>query len=540
MDQVINYFKKLFDTSDFPARWNCGKWDDFTGWFFIVSDLLIWSAYFAIPLIIIRYITRKQNARFNRIYLLFASFILACGTTHLLDAVMFWHPAYRFNGLIRFFTGLISWVTAFNLMSLLPEAFTLKSARELEDEVQQRKAAEERLSLQNKMLNEAQEIARIGYWQWDVEQRKLTWSDSLFKIYGRPPAGDDLTYDYYLSCIHPEDRDFVAANIQAAVERRQFEEFYHRIILPDGSIRTLHAKGDLILNGDGEVIRMIGTGQDVTEQKKVEQELLAKTKELEASNIELQKFASVASHDLREPLRKIMTFATMLDKESKNLSEKGVVYVEKIVSAAGRMQQLIEDILDFSRLSNKDISFEKVNLNQVIDQVLLDMEVNITVANAKIHVGRLPVIDGNASQLGQLFQNLISNSIKFAKENVHPVISIHSETVSGSQLPMEYLKGSQYSVLGNPRFWENERFCRIYVRDNGIGFDETYVDRIFTIFQRLHGRSDYEGTGIGLAICKKVVDIHHGSITAESKSGEGSTFVILLPYSQRNFLSTEV
>ena len=142
MNQVTEFFSKLFDDSGFPPRWHCGKWTDFHGWLYIISDLMIWGAYFAIPTIIIRYITRKQEARFQRVYFLFASFILACGTTHLLDAITFWYPAYRLNALVRFGTGVVSWLTVFHLVKLLPVAFSLKTAEQLESEVLHREDVE--------------------------------------------------------------------------------------------------------------------------------------------------------------------------------------------------------------------------------------------------------------------------------------------------------------------------------------------------------------------------------------------------------------
>ncbi len=535
MEQVINFFKKLFDPTGFPPRWHCGTgWDDFTGWLYILSDFSIWAAYFAIPLIIIRYITRRHDARFTRIYFLFASFILACGTTHLVDVIIFWHPVYRFSALVRFVTGIVSWLTVIVLVKLLPTAFSLKSAQELESEVEQRKRAEERLRLQNEMLNEAQEIARMGYWQWDVLHDRITWSDNLYRMYGLRP-GMDINYEVYLNIVHPEDREFVLGNIQSALDKGVFEEFYHRILLPDGQVRNIHSKGTLLRNEQGEVVKMIGTAQDVTEQKLVEQELLSKTQDLEATNVELQKFASVVSHDLREPLRKIITFASMLDKEIEDPESKARLYSGKISGSAVRMQQLIEDILNFSYLNAQDVQFSRVDINAVIDQVLSDMEVQISDSAAKIEVGRIPAIEGNASQIGQLFQNLLSNAIKFHQPDVPPQVSVFSEMLTGNQLSGDLLKSAPFSVLSNPKFWEHERFVKIYVQDHGIGFDPAYVDRIFNIFQRLHTRSEYEGTGIGLAICKKIIDIHHGSITASSVVGSGATFVIILPVSQRNF-----
>lgn len=538
MDQVVNFFKKLLDTKGFPPRWLCGTgWDDFTGWFHIISDLLVWSAYFAIPLIIIRYITTKTDARFTKIYFLFASFILACGSTHLIDVILFWHPVYRFSALIRFFTGVISWVTVFALLKLLPVAFSLKTAQELETEVEHRKQAEEQLRQQNKLLNDAQEIARLGFWEWDVQRNKVLWSDSMFRIYGRKKQ--EISYENFLDFVHSSDRGYVNATIQKAFEEKKFPEFYHRVVGEDGTIRTLHAKGDIVLHEDGSVAKMIGTSQDVTEQKKVEQELLTKSQDLESTNIELQKFASIASHDLREPLRKIIMFSGLLEQEVKSDNTKAISLIHKIVNSGSRMQMLIDDILDFSRLSKDKFVFEKVDLKRIVNQVISDIEVTVKEKNARIIVDKLPVIEANAGQMTQLFQNLISNAIKFSKEDEQPVVKITSKIISGAEVPKDFMKLNNYQLFGDPAFWENEQFASIRIEDNGIGFDETYLNKIFLIFQRLHSRTQYEGTGIGLAICKKVVDIHHGSITAYSKPEQGATFEVLLPVSQFNFRNPE-
>ena len=537
MNQVTEFFSKLFYDSGFPPRWHCGKWTDFHGWLYIISDLMIWGAYFAIPTIIIRYITRKQEARFQRVYFLFASFILACGTTHLLDAITFWYPAYRLNALVRFGTGVVSWLTVFHLVKLLPVAFSLKTAEQLENEVLHREDVELQLKINNKLLNEAQEIAKLGHWHWDVQANKINWSDTLMKIYGAAP-GDDLTYELFIERVHPEDRDDVNALITQAFQTKKFDEFYHRIQLPDGTVKTMHSKGDVILDQKGEVKYMFGTGQDVTEAKEVEQQLLAKSQELELTNQELEKFASIASHDLREPLRKIITFAGMLDNEFKDvLGGKGRTYLEKMVNSSERAQNLIDDILEFSSLSAGNVNFGPVKLNTVVEQVLSDIEVLVNNTGAEIKADPLPAIDGIESQLGLLFQNLITNAIKFGKDDLPPQINIHASIVKGNELPEDYVKDKKphFSILHNSRFWDHEKFCRITVADNGIGFDEAYLDRIFSLFQRLHCKQTYEGTGIGLAICKKVVDIHHGVITAKSKPGEGATFIITLPVSQLHF-----
>jgi PAS domain S-box-containing protein len=535
MSEVRDFFRHLLDTSGFPPRWHCGYWTGFHGWLYIISDLAIWSAYFAIPVIIVRYISRKYDARYIKLYLLFAAFILACGSTHLLDAIMFWYPFYRVSALMRLFTAIVSWITVFSLVRILPIAFSQKTATQLEAEIDFRKRMEEQLKINNALLSEAQEIARLGHWQWDVVANKVEWSGMALKLFGLDAIDKEMDYNGYLQLLHPDDRQVVHDAIMQSFSSKTFPKFYHRILMPDGQIRFVLSRGEVIVNEKGEVVKMIGTVQDITDQKNTEQELLLKSQRLEASNIELQKFASIASHDLREPLRKILTFGSMLEKEHRGLlSERGEMYLQKITGASLRMQKLIDDILDFSRLTVNNQQFSRLRLNDVVTQVLGDMEVAISKSGAEITVDMLPEIDGNASQLGQLFQNLIANGIKFRRPGQVPRIKIEGGILWPAELPDAFLKNSNYrfSVVGNPEYATSERFCRLTIADNGVGFDETYLDRIFLIFQRLHDKSEYEGTGIGLAVCKKVADMHNGYITATSKQGEGATFIIILPVVQ--------
>jgi PAS domain S-box-containing protein len=540
MEQVVEFFQKLFDTQDWPPRWNCGNWTGFHGWFYIISDLLIWSAYFAIPLTILKYLSRKVDTRFVRAYFLFAAFILACGSTHLLDAITFWFPAYRLNALVRFITGVVSWITVFHIVRILPMATSLRSNADLEKEIAERKKAEENLKISNQQLNAAQEIAKLGHWQWDVTANKVLWSDELYKIFGIAP-GRDITYEKYLEILHPEDREFVNSAVQSALTEKKYPSFTHRISLPDGTEKVLQARGDVLTNENGEVVRMIGTAQDVTDIQKAQQQLVERTHALETTNAELQRFAYVASHDLQEPLRKIMTFASLLDKElNGNVNDKGRMYMEKIVQSSGRMQRLIDDILTFSSLRVIREAFQPTDLNTVLKQVLSDMEVRIENSGATIRANALPIIDAIPSQMGQLFQNLVSNAIKFRKDGVPPVVTITHRIVDEDEVKNYGWREEDASLVGGYTYNRGrEQFARIEVGDNGIGFDETYAEKIFEIFQRLHSTKTFEGTGIGLAICKKIVDNHHGMISASSVPGEGASFLLFLPLSQKSFLLAE-
>jgi light-regulated signal transduction histidine kinase (bacteriophytochrome) len=224
----------------------------------------------------------------------------------------------------------------------------------------------------------------------------------------------------------------------------------------------------------------------------------------------------VASHDLQEPLRKIRAFGDRLQqKYAVVLGENGADYVARMQAASGRMSALIDDLLSFSRVTTKQRSFVPVDLNDVMRDVLDDLDFAIEDSKAVVHVDPLPVVDADSLQIAQVFMNLISNSLKFCTPQVSPVITVHCETDLAS--PLE----------SDERKWLCLRFC-----DQGIGFEQQYAERVFSLFQRLHGRDAYSGTGIGLALCRKIIERHGGTITAESSPNKGSVFIIYLPLTQ--------
>lgn len=246
------------------------------------------------------------------------------------------------------------------------------------------------------------------------------------------------------------------------------------------------------------------------------QTLMQYSEELQRSNKELEAFAFVASHDLQEPLRKIRAFGDRLQQKfATELGERGADYVKRMQAASERMSALIDDLLSFSRVTTKQKPFVPVDLNQVIARVLDDLDYAIEDAEAKLYIESLPLIDADASQMGQVFMNLMANSLKFRHPDMPPVIKVTCE-----------------EGLPSPLIEDTREWCCIKFADQGIGFDPHYADRVFNLFQRLHGRDEYSGTGIGLALCRKIVERHGGSIEAESELGKGATFIIRLPTSQ--------
>ncbi|ADB37926.1 sensor histidine kinase [Spirosoma linguale] len=280
----------------------------------------------------------------------------------------------------------------------------------------------------------------------------------------------------------------------------------------------------------GDCLSLILT--DLTAQKetqkllKIKNEELAQTntaleisnQALNRSNSNLQQFAYVASHDLQEPLRKVQQFGDLLKNRYAGQLGDGVNYLERMQSAASRMSTLIRDLLSFSRISTQQDTIAPVSLSAVFKNVLTDLDLRIQETNAMITLSPLPDIQGDQSQLEQLFQNLVSNALKFRRPGERPVIHVSSKLLPTEDLPA-FVKPTRQTAA----------YHRIDVSDNGIGFDEKYIDRIFQVFQRLHGKNEYVGTGIGLAICEKVVANHGGAISASSQPGQGATFSVYLP-----------
>jgi light-regulated signal transduction histidine kinase (bacteriophytochrome) len=261
------------------------------------------------------------------------------------------------------------------------------------------------------------------------------------------------------------------------------------------------ALGGLIL----AIFILFKLDRSITRQKQVEEDLKIYADKLKRSNRELSDFAHVASHDLQEPLRKVTAFGDRLQaKFGDALGDQGKDYLARMQSAASRMQRLIEGLLSFSRVTTKAKPFEPVDLNKVTTDVLSDLEVRIQESGGRVDVSSLPTLSADPLQMRQLFQNLISNALKFHKDDQQPVITVSAAEQAGTSF-------------------------QITIEDNGIGFDEQYAERIFGVFQRLHGRQEYEGSGIGLSVCRRIVERHGGSIEARGTPGEGATFRIVLP-----------
>lgn len=338
-----------------------------------------------------------------------------------------------------------------------------------------------------------------------------------------------LQEEQWESIIHPEDIESWKNRWNHAVKSKHDFSTEMRIRDANGDYHWFLHRTRVQKDLEGRSSVLVGTSTDIHEQKMAAeimeqridertQELKRANEDLEASNAELQQYAFVASHDLKEPLRKIHMFGNMLkDRYQADMEDKAKDYLARIISSSSRMANLIDDLLRFSRLSQVSF-FEQVNLHVVIKEILSDLEIVIQEKNAKVTLVNMPVIEAVPGQLRQVFQNLLSNALKFSRKDVPPAISI-----TGTRI-----KEKRFDSVADP----DGPFVCITISDNGIGFDEKYLDKIFILFQRLHTKDKYEGTGIGLAVTRKIIDKHNGLITAHSREKEGATFTIILPVKQ--------
>ncbi len=532
-----------------------------------------------------------------------------------------------------------------------------------------RKQAEEIIRNKTNQLIEAQELAHIGSWEWDVRHDRIEWSDELFRIFGLEPQEFVATYESYLNYIHEDDRELVNGIVTQALSDRMPFQFFHKVLRRDGSVRIISASGRVFTDKAGDILRMTGTAQDVTnqkryeeelklseerflkifhnnpvpmtlsevksnkirfannlfyntfgydstevlghsaeelelidpeeyqhvvgrifgyigeqrsldevqalsrdetevlllklkqveqmkdfeilytrkngqkfpaivsfevirigaesyivtsyqditERKKIEERLRIQNEQLDQANKELESFAYVSSHDLQEPLRKIQTFVSLIEEtEAGNLSDYGLDKFRKIQASASRMQTLIKDLLAFSSTASSERKFEAVDLMDLIEEVKDDLSLEISQKNAKIEIGEACTAKLIPFQFRQLMSNLIGNALKFSKSDVAPSIKINCVIDKGKKFDFKKL---------SPEL----AYCHITVEDNGIGFSQDQNERIFDVFQRLHGRDQYTGTGIGLAIVKKIVENHDGFISAQGVPGIGATFHVYVP-----------
>ena len=389
-------------------------------------------------------------------------------------------------------------------------------------DVSERRAAEEALRVSEERLRRETEASKTGLWDWNVAENVMTWTPHVHDLLGVDEKAFAGTFEALVACVHPEDREAFTQQIEVALQNEAAYMCEFRVVSAGPGEQWVGCQGEVFRTGAGAQQRMTGIVHDITAQKAaaqrmrqsyvaLEQRVADRTSELEVANRtlryrnqQLQDFAHVASHDLQEPLRKIQSFAGMLaTSHGTTLDEEGHHFISRMQAGAERMSTLIRDLLAFSQVTTQSTPFKMVDLNATLAGVLSDLEVRLQETGGRVEARALPCIEADPVQMHQVLLNLVGNALKFHRPGVAPVVR-----VSGTQT-----RGT----------------VDLVVDDNGIGFEEKYAERIFAPFQRLHAKHQFDGTGMGLSIVRKIAERHGGSVTATSTPGAGSRFVVSWP-----------
>lgn len=516
INETQNFFTSLFDTSMWPARWYCGEWTEFHGWFYILSDVGIWAAYFAIPFILGLFLYKKKNTGlpFPGIFLLFILFILACGLTHLIDAVIFWIPIYKFSALIRFVTATVSIMTVFALVKVTPKVMEYKSPEELERIIHERtmelEAANEELASMNEELYANNEQLKNEMFHREVAQAEskllfesipqLAWTTDdkgnityLNQVFKEATGIEELNNNEQLwsELINPDDAEKSKKTWMKSLQTGENYEVQERIKYKDGDYRWILTRAIPIKDNNDTIIKWIGTCTDIHEQKISEQRK--------------DTFLNIASHELKTPLTIISAYTEMaLYRENIVKDEIQNKYLNKINTQVSKLDKLINELLDVSRIDTGKMEYEfsKENFDDVIYEGVDDFQ-QVKNTNHTISVeGKTDkLINCDRGKLNQVLFNLLSNSIKYSEGNTEIKVSLFHD--------------------------KNCVYCK--VTDQGEGIPSNEINKIFTRFYRTSKIPKAGGLGLGLYISEEIVKRHNGKISVKSKVGEGSSFTIALP-----------
>lgn len=371
----------------------------------------------------------------------------------------------------------------------------------------------------HEILDDTEELLQFGTWTLDVNTKTMTWSDGMRKLLGyssdemsRPPS-----LDICLNQVTFEDRNRVSKLLNHCLNHEENFESEYVVKTKSGIQKIVFTKAKFVSEGNGSR-RMIGITRDITALRNFENEQARNIRELNRSNRELEEFAYVASHDLQEPIRKISMFCDRLKtKLAGAVDAESEQFLDRIQFASSSMRELVDNLLEYSRANRGTHTFTQIDLNKIFNQVLADLELKISETRSTIElVGNLPAIDGVETEIKQVMTNLLGNAIKFRKHGKPASIRVECAPLTSAEKNKHNLNGDQ-------------AYYRIDFSDQGVGFDSQDAYKIFEIFQRLHSKTAYPGSGIGLSICKKIVENHNGIIFANSSPGHGSTFTVILP-----------
>ena len=472
---VDEYFSKFFDSSDFPARWHCGNWAEFHGWLHVCSDAAVFLAYMAIPLVLVFFLRKRKDIPFPAVFYMFVAFICSCGLTHLIEATIFWVPIYRVAGAMKFVTAVVSWATVGALVFIMPDAVQLRSpaslAREVAERTEQLRAAE---ALQRAILD----TSPVG--------KLLVRNDGTIRYANQ--AALDFFRVARVDC-EGRDADLFVPDLRSRVDGERRVE---RVVTQEGFLVDLDVGVNTVEVPDGPevLVSLI----DVTDRLRAERELAARNQDLQFANEELDRFADIASHDLRTPLQGVKSLVGWIEKDNQEtLADESKEHLRLVRVRITRLEKLLDDLLEYSRAGRQQLDLEDVEVRALITDTLQILDLPDT-AIVELE-GAFPTIHTARTPLQQVLQNIIGNAVKH-----------HDKDSARIAVACSHDAGRlEFSVT-----------------DDGPGVPVEYRERVFEMFETLRSRDDVEGSGMGLALVKRIVERFGGSISIDDAPGRGA------------------
>jgi|GEM_PF-943542 len=497
-EQIAEFFRGIFSQSEWPARWYCGSWSDFHGWLYIVSDIVIWAAYFLIPIFLIRFVRSRKDFPFPKTIWLFIAFIAFCGATHLIDALIFWIPVYRFSALIRFATAVISMTTVYYLFKIFPNVLLLRSVSDLQREIDERTAVEEKLAESEFLLSAASNVGKLGGWEYDPATGQFRWTATCGNIL--ETNEERIQNETDLLRFFPEPYQLIVrAALRESIDTGSSWDHELQITTATGARKWVRFSATPSLNASGQVNKIRGIIMDIDRYKTLELKLIKSIDQMAQKNSQLQSFTHILSHNLRNHSSNIALLADFVDEST--LTKDNEELFQKIKTVSRHLNGTLDDLSQVIKIRDNHLEGEKLNIREVTEQVLGVLDENLHTSQAEIGMDFMEEeIVFPRIYLESILMNLISNGIKYKKDNQHPVIQL--------------------------RFYRNEKGLKVLeYSDHGKGIDlSLHADKIFGLYKTFHKHEDAHG--VGLFLIKNQIEAQGGNIQVFSKVEAGITFKI--------------
>lgn len=495
---VADFFSKLFDTNDFPARWHCGNWTDFHGWLYIISDLCIWAAYFTLPVLLLRIMIKRKDVALNRMIFLFLAFVSLCGLTHLMDALIFWWPAYRLSALLRLATAIVSILAGYALSRVFPALLGLRSVRELKREIAKRKKTEERLSESQFLLSEAGRIARVGGWEYELLTKKQNWSKTVYDILGKP-------YDYDIYQEHPLSyypapfRQLLDQATATSVQHGTKWDIETLAVTNSGQKLWVRHMGEPVFNQHGQIIKLRGTLTDIDQYKKHELELSRALKASQEKSERLEKFSYVLSHNIRNHTSNLTGLIDMTEVDTLDNNNRELVLKSRQVTRA--LATTLDDLAQVIKAQDETVAKEVVSFTGAAARAIHAQSLQISQAQAQIkQTFIVQDVHFPSLYLDSIIKHLLYNAIRYRDQAKNLQIGLRS-----------YINDNGCVVLE----------CQ----DNGLGMDlDAYGHKLFNLYATFH--PELSARGVGLFLIKTQIESLGGKISVSSQLGVGTMFQI--------------